>query len=164
MKSEATSSTLVGPSPTESKTRGSQSSGSRVANAVLHCRAVVSQSGRQYFDRDGNYVPPQSSDVDYKTYTYNNRRYGNPLSNQGAPPGYQVPPSSYPGIPNFPPNQYNPSYNPDLYNPISYNPNYGSLDVQRGLPRPDDPRFDNTSNVQERRQNTDSVCNYDRIG
>uniref|UniRef100_A0A146M8W7 Neuroligin-4, X-linked n=2 Tax=Lygus hesperus TaxID=30085 RepID=A0A146M8W7_LYGHE len=114
--------------------------------AVLHCRAVVSQSGRQYFDKDGNYVPPQNSDVDYKTYTYNNRRYGNPLSNQGAPPGYQVPPSSYPGIPNFPPNQYNPSYNPDLYNPISYNPNYGPLDVQRGLPRPDDPRFDQAGN------------------
>lgn len=104
--------------------------------------------GRTYFDKDGNYIPPDSSDVDYKTYTYGNRRYGNPLYGQ-AQPGYQVPPSSYPGIPNvpnFPPNQYNPGYNPNYYDPAAYNPGFGNPEVHRGLPRPDDPRFD-VSNI-----------------
>lgn len=33
------------------------------------------QSGRHY-NRDGVYVPPNPGDRDYKTFTYNNRRYG----------------------------------------------------------------------------------------
>lgn len=110
---------------------------------------VCSQGGRTYFDKDGNYKPPSESEVDYKTYTYGIRRYGNPLANNPQQPdgsqpgnGYQGPPLPYPGIPNFPPERYNPSWNPDRYNPSAYNPNYGNLDVHQGLPRPDDPRFD----------------------
>ncbi|KAK9505228.1 hypothetical protein O3M35_009325 [Rhynocoris fuscipes] len=76
-------------------------------------------NAQRYFDKDGRYIPPNNGeDVDLNTYVYNNRRYGQ---------------------------NYNPlrPYNVDLYNPNSYSPNYNRpLEFQPGLPRPEDPRFD----------------------
>ncbi|XP_073992685.1 carboxyl ester lipase-like protein Gli isoform X2 [Rhodnius prolixus] len=81
---------------------------------------VLRVNGQRYFDKDGRYVPPNNGeDVDLNTYVYNNRRYGQ---------------------------SYNPlrPYNVDLYNPNSYSPGGYNvpLDFHPGMPRPEDPRFD----------------------
>lgn len=61
--------------------------------------------------RDPPFTVPAPGDPNYKTYVYNNRRYGQAL----------------------PPRQFVPSYNPDLPNPNSYDPN-----INRGLPPGED--------------------------
>lgn len=82
------------------------------------------QVGRKFFNDDGSYKTPSQSDVDYRTFIYNNRRYGQ--SAQQDDNG-QYNPSRSP---------YNPSpYNPSRYNPIPYNPNFNPLDgTNQGFP------------------------------
>lgn len=50
-------------------------------------------SGREY-NKDGIYIPPNPGDSDYKTYTYNSRRYGHyqPTGTQYNPYYPQYPP------------------------------------------------------------------------
>ncbi|XP_014246706.1 neuroligin-4, X-linked [Cimex lectularius] len=90
------------------------------------------QVGRQFYDKDGNYIPPSDADVDYRTYVYGQRRYG-------QSPSYV--PGRRPYNPYGPPDPYGPDnrYNP----PNIYSPNYNpTLEFQPGIPRPSDPRFD----------------------
>lgn len=37
---------------------------------------VIAQIDQSRYNRDGIYIPPNPGDRDYKTFTYNNRRYG----------------------------------------------------------------------------------------
>lgn len=60
-------------------------------------------SSDRVYNKDGIFVPPNPGDSDYKTYTYNNRRYG-----QYIPPGQQY-------------NHHQPQYNPQGGYPYSQN-------------------------------------------
>lgn len=57
------------------------------------------QAGR-YYGRDGApYVPPNPGDRDYKTFTYNNRRYGQPQHTYYNGRGGYLDPSRIGGVP-----------------------------------------------------------------
>ncbi|XP_026472654.1 acetylcholinesterase-like [Ctenocephalides felis] len=88
-----------------------------ISFVIVQCLVSISwcqfDSGGRYYSRDGLYGPPNPGDRDYRTYTYNNRRYGQNLPGQNGLPG--VP--AYPGQPGYYPNQddrnrYSPN-NPD---------------------------------------------------
>lgn len=88
---------------------------------LLLCLGGVAGQGR-VFRKDGQYQPP---DGDYKTYVYNNRRYGSQYPPQdGTQQGYPLEyPKGYPVPP------YGQPY-PDPYIPVNYNP----LDINSGIP------------------------------
>lgn len=76
-----------------------------ISFVIVQCLVSISwcqfDSGGRYYSRDGLYGPPNPGDRDYRTYTYNNRRYGQNLPGQNGLPG--VP--AYPGQPGYYPNQ-----------------------------------------------------------
>lgn len=81
---------------------------------IFTCCAFVygqnDQRGRYYGTDGASYVPPNPGDRDYKTFTYNNRRYGLPQNNYYGRGG-NLDPSRIGGVP--PVDRY-------PYDPVSY--------------------------------------------
>lgn len=63
-----------------------------------HVQGQNDQSSRHY-NRDGVYVPPNPGDRDYKTFTYNNRRYGQYQPNYYYGRGEPLDPRRIGGLP-----------------------------------------------------------------
>lgn len=68
---------------------------------VLCCVRVCGQinQGDRRYGKDGVYVPPDPGDRDYKTFTYNNRRYGQYQPNYYYGRGEPLDPRRIGGVP-----------------------------------------------------------------